>query len=202
MVPDDSLTIRERAIAAWPTGWHGQNLRDILTTLGYDVDRPWRDFRRRIATGSCSPTSSRRCRSMPATMPDEVQARAQAKEEPSYHGHLHRRQALCPADLRHHPKRADEETGRAVHGERGMSAVPRQAAAPRSAVGEIRRPRYRRDVAAAAEAAGATAGPCGRSAEPDAKQTRRIRKRRVVAAYRRRTWRPGSRCCSISASAI
>ena len=44
MVPDDSLTIRERAIAAWPTAWHGQNLRDILVTLGYDVDRPWREL--------------------------------------------------------------------------------------------------------------------------------------------------------------
>ena len=42
MVPDDSLTIRERAIAAWPTAWQGQNQRDILTSLGYDVDRPWR----------------------------------------------------------------------------------------------------------------------------------------------------------------
>ena len=30
MVPDDSLTIRERAIAAWPPAWHGQNLRDIV----------------------------------------------------------------------------------------------------------------------------------------------------------------------------
>ena len=44
MVPDDSLTIRERAIAAWPPAWHGQNLRDILVSLGYDVDRPWRDL--------------------------------------------------------------------------------------------------------------------------------------------------------------
>jgi excinuclease ABC subunit A len=44
MVPDDSLTIRERAVAAWPTAWQGQNLRDILTTLGYDVDVPWRDL--------------------------------------------------------------------------------------------------------------------------------------------------------------
>lgn len=44
MVPDDSLTIRERAIAAWPTAWQGQNLREILMTLGYDVDIPWRDL--------------------------------------------------------------------------------------------------------------------------------------------------------------
>ena len=38
LVPDDSLTIRERAVAAWPTAWQGQNLRDILVTLGYNVD--------------------------------------------------------------------------------------------------------------------------------------------------------------------
>ncbi len=44
MVPDPNLTIRERAIAAWPTAWGGQNLRDILITLGYDVDKPWKDL--------------------------------------------------------------------------------------------------------------------------------------------------------------
>lgn len=47
MVPDDSLSIREKAIAAWPSAWQGQNLRDILTTLGYDIDRPWRDIPRK-----------------------------------------------------------------------------------------------------------------------------------------------------------
>lgn len=44
MVPDDSLTIREKAIAAWPSAWQGQNLRDILTTMGYDIDKPWREI--------------------------------------------------------------------------------------------------------------------------------------------------------------
>jgi excinuclease ABC subunit A len=44
MVPDPSLTIRERAIAAWPTAWGGQNQRDILVSLGYDVDTPWRNL--------------------------------------------------------------------------------------------------------------------------------------------------------------
>ncbi|MFL5579008.1 MAG: excinuclease ABC subunit UvrA [Gemmatimonadaceae bacterium] len=44
MVPDPSLTIRERAVAAWPTAWQGQNLRDILTTMGIDVDVPWKDL--------------------------------------------------------------------------------------------------------------------------------------------------------------
>jgi excinuclease ABC subunit A len=42
MVPDASLSIRDRAIAAWPPAWHGQNLRDILVSLGYDIDTPWR----------------------------------------------------------------------------------------------------------------------------------------------------------------
>ena len=42
LVPDPSLTIREGAVAAWPGAWQGQNLRDILITLGYDVDKPWR----------------------------------------------------------------------------------------------------------------------------------------------------------------
>lgn len=44
MVPDRNLTIRERAVAAWPTAWGGQNLRDILTTLDIDVDTPWKDL--------------------------------------------------------------------------------------------------------------------------------------------------------------
>ncbi len=44
MVPDDSLTIRERAVAAWPMAWQGQNYRDILTTMGVDVDAPWKDL--------------------------------------------------------------------------------------------------------------------------------------------------------------
>jgi excinuclease ABC subunit A len=47
LVPDPSLTIRERAVAAWPGAWQGQNLRDILVTLGYDIDRPWRRLSRK-----------------------------------------------------------------------------------------------------------------------------------------------------------
>jgi excinuclease ABC subunit A len=44
MVPDDTRSIRNGAIAAWPIGWHQQNLRDMLVTLGYDIDRPWREL--------------------------------------------------------------------------------------------------------------------------------------------------------------
>ena len=44
LVPDPSLSIRDRAVAAWPGAWQGKNYRDILATLGYDVDRPWREL--------------------------------------------------------------------------------------------------------------------------------------------------------------
>ncbi|MGW6903326.1 ATP-binding cassette domain-containing protein [Streptomyces sp. NPDC054940] len=44
LVPDPALSIREGAIAAWPGAWQGKNLRDILDTLGHDVDRPWRNL--------------------------------------------------------------------------------------------------------------------------------------------------------------
>ncbi|MDF2443656.1 MAG: excinuclease subunit, partial [Subtercola sp.] len=44
MVPDDSLSIREKALAAWPTAWHGKQLQDSLVSLGYDIDAPWRDL--------------------------------------------------------------------------------------------------------------------------------------------------------------
>ncbi|WP_318211968.1 excinuclease ABC subunit UvrA [Streptomyces sp. SJL17-1] len=44
LVPDPDLSIRQGAIAAWPGAWQGKNLRDVLDTLGYDVDRPWREL--------------------------------------------------------------------------------------------------------------------------------------------------------------
>ena len=44
LVPDKALSIRERAVAAWPGAWQGKNYRDILATLGYDIDRPWGDL--------------------------------------------------------------------------------------------------------------------------------------------------------------
>ena len=47
LVPDPALTIREGAVAAWPGAWQGQNLRDILITLGYDIDKPWQKLPKR-----------------------------------------------------------------------------------------------------------------------------------------------------------
>ena len=44
LVPDPNLSIREQAVAAWPGAWQGKNYRDILSVLGYDVDKPWKDL--------------------------------------------------------------------------------------------------------------------------------------------------------------
>lgn len=44
LVPDPSLSIADRAVAAWPGAWQGKNQRDILAVLGYDIQRPWSEL--------------------------------------------------------------------------------------------------------------------------------------------------------------
>ena len=86
MVPDDSLTIRERAIAAWPTAWQGQNLRDISTTLGYDVDTPWRDLPKKDRQWLLFTDEQPQVPVYAGYTPDEVRRALRKKEEPSYQG--------------------------------------------------------------------------------------------------------------------
>lgn len=86
MVPDDSLTIRERAIAAWPPAWHGQNLRDILVTLGYDVDKPWRDLPKKDRDWILFTDEQPTAPVYAGLTPKETRAALKRKEEPSYQG--------------------------------------------------------------------------------------------------------------------
>ncbi|MCD9014169.1 excinuclease ABC subunit UvrA [Parachryseolinea silvisoli] len=86
MVPDDSLTIRERAIAAWPTAWQGQNLRDILTTMGYDVDKPWRDLPKKDRDWILFTEEQPTVPVYAGLTPREVKQALKAKMEPSYMG--------------------------------------------------------------------------------------------------------------------
>jgi excinuclease ABC subunit A len=86
MVPDDSLTIRERAIAAWPTAWQGQNQRDILTTLGYNVDRPWRELPRKDRDWILFTDEQPVVPVYAGFTPKEVRAALRSKMEPSYQG--------------------------------------------------------------------------------------------------------------------
>ena len=86
MVPDDSLTIRERAIAAWPTAWHGQNLRDIAITLGYDVDRPWRELPKKDRNWLLFTDEQPTVPVYAGYDSSEVRRALKRKEEPSYQG--------------------------------------------------------------------------------------------------------------------
>jgi excinuclease ABC subunit A len=86
MVPDDSLTIRERAIAAWPPAWHGQNLRDILVTLGYDVDTPWRDLPRKDKDWILYTDEHPTVPVYAGLTPAQTKAALRRKLEPSYQG--------------------------------------------------------------------------------------------------------------------
>ena len=88
MVPDDSLTIRERAIAAWPTAWHGQNLRDILTTLGYDVDIPWRDLPKKDRQWILFTDEQPQVPVYGGYTKEEVRRAIRRKEEPDYLGNF------------------------------------------------------------------------------------------------------------------
>jgi excinuclease ABC subunit A len=86
MVPDDSLTIRERAVAAWPPAWHGQNLRDILVTLGYDVDTPWRDLPKKDRDWILFTEETPTVPVYAGLTPDETRRALKRKETPSYQG--------------------------------------------------------------------------------------------------------------------
>src|SRR3954463_13083750 len=86
MVPDDSLTIRQRAVAAWPTAWQGQNLRDILVTLGYDVDRPWRELPKKIRDWILFTEEQPTVPVYAGLTPAEARRALKRKEEPSYMG--------------------------------------------------------------------------------------------------------------------
>jgi excinuclease ABC subunit A len=86
MVPDDALTIRERAIAAWPTAWHGQNLRDIAVTLGFDVDRPWRELAKKDRDWLLFTDEQPTVPVYAGYTPAEVRRALKRREEPSYRG--------------------------------------------------------------------------------------------------------------------
>src|SRR4051812_24883575 len=86
MVPDDTLTIRERAVAAWPSAWQGQNLRDILTTLNYDVDKPWRELPKKDRDWILFTDEQPTVPVYSGLDLSDVQRAFKHKEEPSYMG--------------------------------------------------------------------------------------------------------------------
>ena len=86
MVPDDTLTIRERAIAAWPTAWGGQNQRDILVSMGIDVDRPWRDLPKKQRDWILFTDEQPEVPVYAGLTPEQTRRALKRKDEPSYQG--------------------------------------------------------------------------------------------------------------------
>jgi excinuclease ABC subunit A len=86
MVPDEKLTIRDRAVAAWPTAWQGQNLRDILVTLGYDVDKPWRELPKKDRDWILFTDEQPTVPVYAGYSAAETKRALKRKEEPSYQG--------------------------------------------------------------------------------------------------------------------
>ena len=88
MVPDPSKTIRERAVAAWPPAWQGQNLRDILVSLGHDVDRPWRELPKKDRDFILFTEDQPKVPVYPGYTPAETRRARKRREAPSYHGNF------------------------------------------------------------------------------------------------------------------
>ncbi len=86
MVPNDTLSIREGAIAAWPRAWHGQNLRDILVTLGYDVDKPWKQLPKKDRDWILYTDETPTVPVYAGFTPKETKAALRSKMESSYQG--------------------------------------------------------------------------------------------------------------------
>ncbi|MGX5795051.1 excinuclease ABC subunit UvrA [Pseudomonas sp. ArH3a] len=86
MVPDPSLTIRQRAVASWPLAWQGQNLRDILVTLGYDVDIPWRELPKKQRDWILFTEETPTVPVYAGFTPEQTRDALKRKLEPSYQG--------------------------------------------------------------------------------------------------------------------
>ncbi|UOK35796.1 excinuclease ABC subunit UvrA [Pseudomonas palleroniana] len=86
MVPDPSLTLRQRAVASWPLAWQGQNLRDILVTLGYDVDIPWSDLPKKQRDWILFTEETPTVPVYAGFTPEQTRDALKRKLEPSYQG--------------------------------------------------------------------------------------------------------------------
>ena len=86
MVPDPTKTIRERAVAAWPLAWGGQNLRDILVAMGVDVDIPWKELPKKTRDWILFTDEQPQVAVYAGLTPQETRRAQKRKEEPSYMG--------------------------------------------------------------------------------------------------------------------
>ena len=196
MVPDDSLTIRERAIASWPPAWHGQNLRDILVTLGYDVDRPWRDLPKKDRDWILYTEETPTVPVYAGYTPAETRRALKRKEEPSYMGTFTGARKYV---LETFAKTESAQMKKRVSRYMVSTECPEchgKRLRPEALRVKFERARHRRHVAAAAQAAGGDLPALGRRHRRAGGRSwrRSIRRRRWSPAGSRETSRRGSPC--------
>ena len=149
MVPASALTIRQRAVDAWPTAWQGQNLREILMTLGIDVDTPWHNLPKEDRDWILFTDEQPTVPVYSGYTSDEVKKKApeSAKESPSYMGTFTgTRRHVLNSFANSQSALMRKHTGPAIHDRGRLPRVPRQATPPRGAGGDVRRGGHRRPL--------------------------------------------------------
>ncbi len=86
LVPDPTKSIKERAIAAWPPAWQGKNLSRILTSLGYDIDKPWSTLPKKARDWILFTDETPTVPVFPEYTLEQTQAAIKNEESPSYMG--------------------------------------------------------------------------------------------------------------------
>ena len=86
LVPNDTKTIRQRAIEAWPPAWQGKNLSRILTSLGYDIDTPWNKLSKKARDWILFTDDTPTVPVYPDYTYEQTQNAIQNNEDPSYMG--------------------------------------------------------------------------------------------------------------------
>lgn len=86
LVPDPTKSIKERAIAAWPPAWQGKNLSRILTSLGYDINKPWNTLPKKTRDWILFTDDTPTVPVFPEYTLEQTQAAIKNEESPSYMG--------------------------------------------------------------------------------------------------------------------
>lgn len=86
LVPDPTKSIKERAIAAWPPAWQGKNLSRILTSLGYDINKPWNTLPKKARDWILFTDDTPTVPVFPEYTLEQTQSAIKNEESPSYMG--------------------------------------------------------------------------------------------------------------------
>ena len=204
MVPDDKLTIRERAVAALADArGRARTCAISWSTLGYDVDKPWRELPKKDRNWILFTDEQPTVPVYAGYSAAEVRRALKRKEEPSYQGTFTGARKYVLADFRHHAKRDDEAPCRAVscsardcpvcHGKRLKPEALSVTFAGMDIAEISRLPLKQTGRDSSSRISGRRSSKLIRRSSGESARR---------AADRRGSVRRGSTCCSISASAI